>query len=259
MRRDCGPNTVSRENVQRKIVIAANVAGRDLGSVVEDIRATVVAEVRLPAPPGYRVEYGGQFESAEQASRTLLILGALVVVGIFLLLTVAFRSGRDATLVMLNLPLALIGGVARVFASGAVVSVASLVGFIALFGIATRNGVMLVAHIRHLIEEGGVSDFREAVERGAMERLSPILMTALSAGLALVPAGAGRRRAGQRGPDADGHRHPLGALVLDGAQHAGGAGALPALWRAAGRGARPALSRWGRLESRRAFPISCVP
>lgn len=185
VRRDRGPNTVSRENVQRKIVVSANVAGRDLRSVVEDIRGAVAAEVRLPA--GYRLEYGGQFESAEQASRTLLILGALVVVGIFLLLSVAFRSGRDAALVMLNLPLALIGGVAGVFASGAVVSVASLVGFITLFGIATRNGVMLVAHIRHLIEEEGVTDFREAVERGAMERLSPILMTALSAGLALVP------------------------------------------------------------------------
>ncbi len=185
VRRDRGPNTVSRENVQRKIVVSANVAGRDLRSVVDDIRAAVADRVDLPR--GYRVEYGGQFESAEQATRTLLILGAGVVVGIFLLLYVAFRSGRDAALVMLNLPLALIGGVAGVFAAGGVVSVASLVGFITLFGIATRNGVMLVAHIRHLVEQEGVTDFREAVRRGAMERLAPILMTALAAGLALVP------------------------------------------------------------------------
>ena len=185
VRRDRGPNTVSRENVQRKIVVSANVAGRDLRSVVDDIRAAVADSVDLPR--GYRVEYGGQFESAEQATRTLLILGAGVVVGIFLLLYVAFGSGRDAALVMLNLPLALIGGVVGVFAAGGVVSVASLVGFITLFGIATRNGVMLIAHIRHLVEVEGVADFREAVHRGAMERLAPILMTALAAGLALVP------------------------------------------------------------------------
>jgi Cu/Ag efflux pump CusA len=185
VRRDRGPNTVSRENVQRKIVVSANVAGRDLRSVVDDIRAAVADSVDLPR--GYRVEYGGQFESAEQATRTLVILGAGVVVGIFLLLYVAFASGCDAALVMLNLPLALIGGVVGVFAASGVVSVASLVGFITLFGIATRNGVMLIAHIRHLVEVEGVADFREAVHRGAMERLAPILMTALAAGLALVP------------------------------------------------------------------------
>lgn len=185
VRRDRGPNTISRENVQRKIVVSANAAGRDLHAVVDDIRAAVATAV--PLPSGYRVEYGGQFESAKQATRTLLILGAGVVFGIFLLLYVAFKSGRDAALVMLNLPLALIGGVAGVFAAGGVVSVASLVGFITLFGIAARNGVMLIAHIRHLIEVEGLVDFREAVHRGAMERLAPILMTALAAGLALVP------------------------------------------------------------------------
>ena len=185
VRRDRGPNTVSRENVQRKIVVSANVAGRDLHSVVDDIRTAVAGGVVLPR--GYRVEYGGQFESAEQATRTLLILGAGVVVGIFLLLYVAFRSGRDAALVMLNLPLALIGGVAGVYAAGGVVSVASMVGFITLFGIATRNGVMLIAHIHQLVEHEGVDDPREAVRRGALERLAPILMTALAAGLALIP------------------------------------------------------------------------
>lgn len=185
VRRDRGPNLISRENVQRKIVVSANVAGRDLRSVVDDIRAAVALGV--PWPAGYRVEYGGQFESAEQATRTLLLLGAVVVVGIFLLLYVAFRSARDAALVMLNLPLALIGGVVGVFAAGGVISVASLVGFITLFGIATRNGVMLIAHIHHLVEEQGVKDVKEAVRRAAMERLAPILMTALAAGLALVP------------------------------------------------------------------------
>jgi CzcA family heavy metal efflux pump len=185
VRRDRGPNTISRENAQRKIVVSANVADRDLRAVVDDIRAAVTAEV--PLPEGYRIEYGGQFESAEQATRTLLILGAAVIVGIFLLLYVAFRSVRDAFLVMLNLPLALIGGVVGVFVAGGVVSVASLVGFIALFGIATRNGVMLVAHIHHLADAQGVADAREAVRRGALERLVPILMTALAAGLALVP------------------------------------------------------------------------
>ena len=185
VRRDRGPNTVSRENVQRKIVVSANVSGRDLRSVVDAIRATIAADGPLPA--GYRVEYGGQFESAEQATRTLLILGAAVVVGIFLLLYVAFRSARDALLVMLNLPLALIGGVVGVFVAGGVVSVASLVGFIALFGIATRNGVMLIAHIHQLVDQEGVGEVLEAVRRGAVERLAPILMTALAAGLALVP------------------------------------------------------------------------
>ena len=185
IRNDRGPNTISRENVQRKIVVMCNVAGRDLKGVVEEIRRGVQASVRLPA--GYHVEYGGQFESAEQASRTLLILGLIVIVGIFLLLYVAFHSVRDALLVMLNLPLALIGGVIGVFLSGGVLSVASIIGFITLFGIATRNGVMLIAHIHRLVEEEGVTDPVIAVVRGALERLAPILMTALAAGLALVP------------------------------------------------------------------------
>ncbi len=185
IRNDRAPYSISRENVQRKMVVMANVAGRDLASVVDDIRRRVTAEVKLPA--GYHVEYGGQFESAEAASQTLLWLGAAVTVGIFLLLFVAFRSARDALLVMLNLPLAMIGGVIGVFASGGVLSVASIIGFITLFGIATRNGVMMIAHIHHLVEHEGVRDAAEAVKRGAEERLVPILMTALAAGLALVP------------------------------------------------------------------------
>ena len=186
IRKDRGPNTISRENVQRKIVVLCNVAGRDLKSIVEDSQGRVRASVSLPT--GYRIEYGGQFEAAEEAAtRTLFFLGLVVIAGIFLLLFMAFRSVRDAALVMLNLPLALIGGVIGVFLSGGVVSVASLIGFITLFGIATRNGVMMIAHIHRLVKEEGITDPLLAVTRGATERLVPILMTALAAGLALVP------------------------------------------------------------------------
>jgi CzcA family heavy metal efflux pump len=185
VRKDRGPNLVSRENVQRKIVVMANVAGRDLQAVVRDMQQRVTGAVKLPQ--GYHIEYGGQFESAAEATRTLGFVGMLVIAGIFLLLFLAFSSVRDAALVMLNLPLALIGGVAGMYAAGGVLSVATLIGFITLFGIATRNGVMMVAHIRHLVENEGVGDPREAVLRGAQERLVPILMTALAAGLALVP------------------------------------------------------------------------
>ena len=185
IRKDLGPNMISRENVQRKIVVMCNVAGRDLRSVVEDIRAGIEQSVRLP--PGYHVQYGGQFESAEKASQTLLLLGLGVVVGIFLILFVAFGSARDAGLVMVNLPLALIGGVVGVYLSGGVLSVASIIGFITLFGIATRNGIMMISHFRHLAEHEGVTEPFEAVCRGAAERLSPILMTALASGLGLMP------------------------------------------------------------------------
>ena len=185
IQRDRGPNFVMRENVQRRIVVQSNVTGRDLRSVVNDIQARVSENVRMPQ--GYRVEYGGQFESEAQASQQLLWLSLGVVVAIFFILASAFGSSRDGLLIMLNLPLALIGGVTGVYVAGGVLSVASIVGFITLFGIATRNGIMLVSHIRHLQEHEGVSDFTTAVVRGAKERLVPILMTALAAGLALVP------------------------------------------------------------------------
>jgi CzcA family heavy metal efflux pump len=194
VRREEGPNMVLRENVQRRIVISANVAGRDLGGVVDEMRTTIGQEI--PMPPGYRVEYGGQFESGQSASRRLLLLGIMVVAGLFMLLVLALGDQRDAWLVMVNLPLALIGGVVGVFISGGVLSVASMIGFITLFGIATRNGIMLVTHIRHLIEVEGVTDLREAVERGARERLIPILMTAMAAGLALIPLAIGGGKSG---------------------------------------------------------------
>ena len=206
--RDRGPNLIGRESVQRKIVVMANVAGRDLQGVVEDIRSRVERSVKLPS--GYSVEYGGQFESAAEATRTLTLLGIAVTLGILLLLYVAFGSGRDALLVMLNLPLALIGGVLGMYIAGGVLSVATLIGFITLFGIATRNGVMLIAHIRHLRAVENVQDPYDAVIRGATERLVPILMTALAAGLALVPLALA---AGQPGSEI---QAPMATVILFG-------------------------------------------
>ncbi len=208
IQQDRSPNFVMRENVQRRIVVQANVSGRDLRSVVNEIQARVEGNVTLPR--GYRVEYGGQFESEAQASRQLLWLSAGVVVAIFFILSTAFRSTLDGLLIMLNLPLALIGGVAGVYLAGGVLSVASIVGFITLFGIATRNGIMLVSHIRHLQEQEGVRDFRTAVVRGATERLVPILMTALAAGLALVPIAAS---AGEPGSEI---QAPMAMVILFG-------------------------------------------
>src|SRR5688500_9332989 len=192
--RDRGPNFVMRENVQRRIVVQSNVSGRDLRSVVDDIQQQVAASVRLPA--AVRIEYGGQFENESSASKQLLWLSLGVVLAIFFVLMTAFGSTRDALLVMLNLPLALIGGVIGVYLAGGVLSVASIVGFITLFGIATRSGIMLVSHIRHLQTNEGVHDFLDAVTRGATERLVPILMTALAAGLALVPIAMSMGEAG---------------------------------------------------------------
>ena len=186
IRRERGPNQITRENGQRKIVVMCNVGeGGDLAGVVEDIQRRVDATVELPR--GYYVEYGGQFEAAEEAARTLAWLALVVLAGVFMLLHVALGSVRDAALVMLNLPLALIGGVAGVFASGGVISIASIIGLITLFGIVTRNGIMLVTHVRHLVEIEGERDPSEAVIRGASERLAPIVMTALASGLGLLP------------------------------------------------------------------------
>lgn len=208
IRRDRGPNTISRENVQRKLVVMANVAGRDLLGVVNDIRANVEANVELPE--GYYIEYGGQFESANDATARLTLLSVAVVIGVFFLLFMAFNSVRDAALVMANLPFALIGGVVGVFMAGGVLSVASIIGFITLFGIATRNGVMMVAHIRHLTASGEAADFMDAVTRGAMERLVPILMTALATALALVPLAL---RGGEPGSEI---QAPMAIVILFG-------------------------------------------
>ncbi|MDT8437060.1 MAG: efflux RND transporter permease subunit, partial [Gemmatimonadota bacterium] len=183
VRRDAGPNAISRENVQRKIVIQSNVAGRDVGSVVEEIRERVAGQVDLP--DGYYVEYGGQFEAAGDATRTIGLLSLVSLAAIFLLLFAEFGSTRQALLVMVNLPLALVGGVFAVLLTGGVLNIATLVGFITLFGIAVRNGILLVSHYNHLLAVG--LPLREAIFRGSLERLSPVMMTALSAGLALIP------------------------------------------------------------------------
>ena len=182
---DRGPNFITREDVQRKIVVMCNVAGRDMGGVVSDTQQAIEDGVQFP--PGYYVEYGGQFESATATNKRLALLGALVVIGIGFLLHVMFRSVRDTLLIMANLPFALIGGAVGVYFAGGVISVASIIGLISVFGIAARNGIMLVSHVRHLQIHEGVTDFVEAVRRGSMERLAPILMTALASGLALVP------------------------------------------------------------------------
>ena len=247
VRNERAPYFITRENVQRKMVVMANVAGRDLAGVVDDIRRQVAAKVPLPA--GYHVEYGGQFESAEEAGRTLVLLGIGVTVGIFLLLFVAFHSVRDALLVMLNLPLAAIGGVIGVFVAGGVLSVASIIGFITLFGIATRNGVMMIAHIHHLIEHEGVCDAAEAVRRGAEERLVPILMTALAAGLALVPLALA---AGQPGSEI---QSPMAVVILFGLASSTLLNMLvvPALYLRFGAVRRELAS--GRIERRRTSDV----
>ena len=179
-----GPNTINRENVKRKIVISANASGRDMRSVVEDIRERVDKEVELPE--GYHIEYGGQFESEQSASRILLFASLLSIVVIFLLLYMQFKNIVESWVILLNLPLALIGGVfALVFTTGEV-SIPAIIGFISLFGIATRNGMLLISRYNTLIEEG-VTDVRHCIVKGSLDRLNPILMTALCSALALIP------------------------------------------------------------------------
>ena len=179
-----GPNTISRENVKRKIVISANVADRDLRSVVNDIQAQVDAQIKLPE--GYHIEYGGQFESEQAASRTLALTSFMSIVVIFLLLYHEFRSVKESAIILINLPLALIGGVFALLVTTGEVSIPAIIGFISLFGIATRNGMLLISHYNHLQQEEGYGVY-DSVIRGSLDRLNPILMTALSSALALIP------------------------------------------------------------------------
>ena len=182
-----GPNTISRENAQRKLVVSANAQGRDLRSVVNDLRQSIETNVKLP--DGYRVEYGGQFESEASASRLLLGLSVVSIVVILLLLYLQFRSWKQSVVVLLNLPLALIGGVLALVVTGGVVSIPAIIGFISLFGMATRGGMLLVDRYNELARHG--LSRREVVLRGSLDRLLPILMTALSSGLALIPLALG--------------------------------------------------------------------
>ena len=183
IRSAAGPNTINRENVQRKVVVSANVAGRDLRGVVNDIQKAVSERITLPE--GYHVEYGGQFESEQAASRTLLFTSAMSILVIFLLLYNEFKDARESGVVLLNLPLALIGGVLILRLTSGEISIPAIIGFISLFGIATRNGMLLISHYTQLRSEG--MPLYRAVVQGSLDRLNPILMTALSSALALIP------------------------------------------------------------------------
>ena len=178
-----GPNTINRENVSRKIVISANVAGRDLRGVVNDIQKTINEKITLPE--GYHIEYGGQFESEQAASQTLLITSIFSIMVIFLLLFAQFRSVTQSAVILLNLPLALIGGIFTIFFTGGIISIPAIIGFISLFGIATRNGMLLISRYNDLQDEG-LSKF-DSVMHGSLDRLNPILMTAFSSAFAMVP------------------------------------------------------------------------
>ncbi len=187
IRSAAGPNTINRENVARKIVISANVSDGDLQGAVTRIQKAIRDNVELPE--GYHVEYGGQFESAQSASRTLLFTSLMAIIVIFLLLYGQFKDVRQASAVLLNLPLALIGGIFAIFFADKIISIPAIIGFISLFGIATRNGMLLIDRYNELRSEG--LSLHDAVIRGSLDRLNPILMTALTSALALVPLALG--------------------------------------------------------------------
>jgi Cu/Ag efflux pump CusA len=178
-----GPSTISRENVQRKVVVSANVSGRDIRSVVTDIQKNISETVNLPE--GYRIEYGGQFESEEKASKTLLITSIIALFIIFALLFQEFRNFKLAGVILLNLPLALIGGVFAIYFTSGDLSIPAIIGFITLFGIATRNGILLISNYQRLQGQG--VGIEETVLRGSSDRLNAIMMTAMTAALALIP------------------------------------------------------------------------
>jgi CzcA family heavy metal efflux pump len=220
-----GSNNISRENVQRKIVVSANVSGRDLKSVVNDIKKNITQNIQLPE--GYRIEYGGQFESAENASRTLILASLLAICVIFLLLYGEFKNLTLSAIVLLNLPLALIGGVLAIYFTSDIVSIPSIIGFITLFGIATRNGILLISRYQHLQENFELEilnselqdnskskiqnpKLRELVIHGSLDRLNPILMTALTAALALIPLVFNGDKAGNE------IQSPMAVVVLGG-------------------------------------------
>ena len=201
-----GPNTINRENVSRKIVVSANVSGRDLNGVVNDIRKQINEKISLPE--GYHIEYGGQFESEQKASRVLLIASIFSIITIFLLLFNQFRSLTQSAVILLNLPLALIGGIVVILFTGGIISIPAIIGFISLFGIATRNGMLLIARYNDL-EKEGYSVYR-SVMHGSIDRLNPILMTALTSGLALIPLALGGELPGNE------IQSPMAKVILGG-------------------------------------------
>ncbi|MEI6680090.1 MAG: efflux RND transporter permease subunit [Mariniphaga sp.] len=201
-----GPNTINRENVQRKIVVSANVAGRALKSVVDDVKTKINQNIQLPE--GYRVEYGGQFESAEKASEMLLITSLIAILIIFLLLFQEFKDTKLAAIILLNLPLALIGGVFSLWFTTSIVSIPAIIGFITLFGIATRNGILLISNYQTLEQHG--HSLMDTIITGSRERLSPILMTALTAAFALIPLALSGNIAGNE------IQSPMAKVILGG-------------------------------------------
>lgn len=201
-----GANRISRENVQRKLVVQANVSGRDLRSVVDEMQANISENVVFP--PGYFVEFGGQFESEQEATRIILLLSIVSIGIIFLILYLQFNKVSYAIFILVNLPLALIGGIWAIYFTSGIISIASLVGFITLFGIATRNGILMISHYRHLLDEG--KEFTQAIMQGSLERLNPVLMTAITAALALVPLALG---AGEPGKEIE---SPMAIVILGG-------------------------------------------
>lgn len=201
-----GPNAINRENVRRKLVVSANTAGRDVGSVVEEVQQIISTEVDMPE--GYRIAYGGQFRSARRASSTLLITSLIAVFIIFLILYQEFRSGKQAGIILINLPLALIGGVGAIWITSGTLSIPAIIGLITLFGIATRNGILLVSRYIHLQQEGYT--LKKAVINGSADRLNPILMTALASALALIPLALGGDKPGNE------IQSPMAIVILGG-------------------------------------------
>jgi HME family heavy-metal exporter len=203
-----GPNQILRENGQRRIVISANTSGRDLGSVVQEIQQKIAARVRLPE--GYFLEIGGQFEAQQKATRILSLLSIVSLFAIFALLVKGLGHWQAALQVMINVPLALIGAIWALHLSGGVFSVATLVGFVSLAGITTRNGIMMIAHYLYLMREEGEEFSEKMIIRGSLERLVPVMMTALTACLSLVPFAVAA--------DAPGKEilHPLAVVVIGG-------------------------------------------
>jgi Cu/Ag efflux pump CusA len=203
-----GPNQINREDVQRRIYVAANVTGRDLVGAVEELQRIVGEKVELP--PGYYITYGGQFESQAAASRLIAYLSVFSLVGMFVVLYAHFKSAMFAVQIMLNIPMALIGSIAGIWLMGGTMSIATLVGLITLAGIAARNGIMMISHYLHLMAEEGEKFTKEMIVRGTQERLVPVLMTALTAGLALVPL---IMAAGEPGREI---LHPVAVVIFSG-------------------------------------------
>ena len=203
-----GPNTISRENVQRKLVVSANVSGRDAMSVVDDVRQVVDEQIKLPE--GYQIVYSGQFETAKRSTRTLILVFLVALVVIYLILYNEFKDFSLSLIVLLNLPLALIGGVLAVKLGSNVLSIPAIIGFITLFGIATRNGILLVSKFQHLREQDDTLSLRNAIVRGAFDRLNPIIMTALTTALSLIPMVLAADKAGNE------IQAPMAVVVLGG-------------------------------------------